>query len=184
MDALNAQMAKLEQALARLTERERRLVIMTAGLVVLFFLFVISVWSGSALDRAQARIKSKTDDLNFVLQMQGEYKSRKEARRKRLQNLRGRTKLVKLVEGAAASVGVDIGQLNPEDDEPDAEGIVESRVQLRARDLSVDRLKKFMEELEKAQGVVVVKRLKVNKPYRKDTLEIDMTVATYRVQKS
>ena len=66
-------------------------------------------------------------------------------------------------EDVARQSGIEIGQLRPEDAEPTAEGIVESRVDLRASNLSVDRLQDFLERLDKAPGVVVVRRLKIAK---------------------
>ncbi len=183
MNAINAQLQKLEQAFARLTQREQVLVAITSALVMAFFFFITAFMFGGAISRAEARIESKTHDLNYVLRMQGEYKTRKEDRKRRLSSLRGRTKLVKIVERAASSAGVEIGQLRPEEGEPDSEGIVESRVELRAQKISIDRLQKFMTLIEKSPGVVVIKRLKVNKPYRKETLDIDMVVATFKVKK-
>jgi hypothetical protein len=48
----------------------------------------------------------------------------------------------------------------------------------------VDRLEDFLERLDAGPGVVVVRRLQVNKPYRRDTLNIEMTVTTYKRKES
>ena len=111
--------------------------------------------------------------------------TREAEQRKKLADLdKNKVRLVSLVEDVARQAGVEIGQLRPEDSEPSPEGVVESRVDLRASDISVDRLQDFLERLDKAPGVVVVRRLKVTKPYRRDTLNVEMTVTTYKRKES
>ena len=90
--------------------------------------------------------------------------------------------MVSLVEEAARKASVNIGQLRPEEGEPSADGVVESVVELRARGLSADRLQDFLTRLEQSRGIVIVKRLKINKPYRKDTVDIELTVTTFKVK--
>ena len=90
--------------------------------------------------------------------MQGEYKARQSERERRMRELaRSKVRLISLVEEAARKSKVEIGQLRPETGEPNSDVVVESRVNLRATGLSVDRLKDFLERIEKSKGVVVVK---------------------------
>ena len=95
---------------------------------------------------------------------------------------RSKVRLVSLVEDIAKKVQVEIGQLRPEEGEPGPDGIVESRVDLRATGLSADRLQKFLDEIEKAKGMVVVRRLKILRPYKKDVLNIELGLTTFNIK--
>lgn len=174
---------KVREGFAALTLREQILVLSTAGLVVVMGLVGAGWGISSAIGRAEQRLKSKAQALEDVLSLEGEYRTKQDAQKERLQRLSGsQVRLVKLVEDAAKESGIEIGQLRPEDTEPNPEGIITSRVDLRAQNLSVDRLKDFLERLENAPGIVIVDRLKIDRPYKKDTLNIDVTVTTYRMK--
>lgn len=174
---------ELRAAFERLNERERKVVLGGGGAALLLVVLIISMVLSSAISRAEHRLRIKTDQLMQVLQMQGEYRVREQARAARLRQLGGaNVRLVSLVEDAARQSGVEIGQLRPEEGEPSAEGIVESRVDLRAANLSTDRLKDFLERIEKTPGVVVIRRLKINRPYGKDILSLELTVTSYKMK--
>ncbi|MEL6546654.1 MAG: type 4a pilus biogenesis protein PilO, partial [Myxococcota bacterium] len=130
-------------------------------------------------------IRSKSSQLAEVVQLESEYKAREAQRKRKLQELeRSNVRLVTVIENAAKTAGFEIGQIRPEEGEPNDEGVVESRVDLRASDLTINRLERFLTEVEKTRGLVIVRRLQIDKPYRKDTLNIEMTVATYKIEKS
>ncbi len=170
-------------AFSRLTEREQLTVVGGGAAALLIIMLGVGLLVSTAIDRAEHRIKVKTDQLSQVLELQGEYKAREATRAQRMRELgRSNVRLVSLVEETARAAGVEIGQLRPEDGEPNAEGIIESRVDLRATNLSADRLQDFLSRLEKAPGVIIMRRLKVNRPYRKDTVDIELTVATYHTK--
>ncbi len=182
-DKLAVKLDALRAAFGRLTQREQLMVIGGGALAILVIMFSVGLLVGSAIDRAEHRVKVKSDQLTQLLQLQGEYKARQAQRQARMRELgRSNVRLVSLVEDLARQAGVDIGQLRPEDGEPSAEGIIESRVDLRATNLSADRLQDFLSRLEKAPGVVIMRRLKVVRPYRKDTVDVEMTVTTYRLR--
>ncbi len=180
---LRAQVEAGKAAFGRLTQREQVIVLGGAGAFVLLVLFSVGMMVSSAIERAEHRVKVKTDQLTQVIQLQGEYRAREAQRQARMKELsRANLRLVSLIEDTARQAGVEIGQLRPDDSEPNPEGIVESTVDLRATNLSADRLQEFLSKLEKAPGVVILRRLKVQRPYRKDTVDLDMTVATYRMK--
>ena len=174
---------ELRAAFTRLNDREQRVVLAGGGAAMLLIFLIIGMVLSGLVSPAEHRLRVKTDQLMQVLQMQGEYRAREQARAARLRQLGGASvRLVSLVEDAARQAGVEIGQLRPEEGEPTSEGIVESRVDLRAGNLSADRLKDFLERLERTPGVVVIRRLKINRPYSKDTLSLEMTVTAYKMK--
>lgn len=184
MSVLRSRIDAVQMAFGRLTQREQMIVIGASALATLLILIGVGVGVSGAISRVERRVSVNTGILAQVLELEGEYKARQRAQDTRLRGLKGKSKvrLVKLVEDAALNAGVDIGQLSPDEGEPNDDGIVESRVDLRAQGLSIDRLQDFLSRLENSGGMVIVRRLKINKPYRKETLNIDLTVTTYRVK--
>jgi hypothetical protein len=174
--------ARLE--LARLTQREQIIVVAGSALLVLALLAGIMIALANATSKMEHRVRVKTKSLREVIALQDEYRARKAEQEARLRHLTGsQVRLVKLVEDAARQVGIEIGQINPEEGEPNDAGIAESRVALRADQLTMNKLQAFLQHIEGSRGAVVVKRLKVNKPFRKDTMSIDLEISSYRVEK-
>lgn len=171
---------ELQRIFSRMTKRDQMVAVV--GVAGVFLVLMLGVgWAfSSAVARGEHRVEVKRRQLVEVLKLQGAYKEREKQRREDLRKLtRSKIRLVSLVEKVARQAGVEIGQLRPEKREPNADGLVEERVDLRAAGLSVDRLQDFLTRLEGAPGVVVVDRLRVKKPYRKEELDLELTVLTY-----
>ncbi|OGQ82419.1 MAG: hypothetical protein A2289_26530 [Deltaproteobacteria bacterium RIFOXYA12_FULL_58_15] len=172
-------------AFSRLSQQEQLMILGGIGAFVLLILLGLGWGVSGAISKAENRVKVLSGQLNEVIQLQGEYRVRAADKEKRMRELsKSRVLLVSEVEKMATTAGVEIGQLKPEESDPSAEGIVESRVDLRASNLSPDRLQEFLNLLEKAAGVVVVRRLKVSRPYRRDTLDVELTVTAYKRKES
>ncbi len=183
MDKLREQIALGREAFGRLTQREQLMVLGCAAAVVLTIFALVGMFVSSAISRAENRVKVKTDQLTQVLQLQGEYKARKTEREEKMRELgKSNVRLVSMVEEFARQAGVEIGQLKPEDGEPNAEGVVESRVDLRVGGLSADRLQKFLELIDNSKELVITRRLKVTRPYKRDTVDVELTLTTYKTK--
>jgi len=167
----------------RLTQREQFIVFgggFGGGLLVLL---LIGGLLSSSIGKTNHRIKIKSKQLEQLLALQGEYKARQAQKAQQLADLkRSKIRLVSLVEDIAKQVQVEIGQLRPEEGEPSPDGIVESRVDLRATGLSADRLQKFLEGIERSKGLVIVRRLKIMRPYKKDVVDIELGLTTFKVK--
>lgn len=173
----------LRAAFDRLSQREQFIVLGGGAASVLVVFLLIGLLVSSAISKAENRVKVKTDQLTQVLQLQGEYRTRKREREEKLRELgRSNVKLVSLVEDLARQAGAEVGQVKSEEGEPNADGIMESRVDVRVANLSADRLQKFLELLENAPGLVIARRLKINRPYRKDTVDVELTITTYKAK--
>jgi len=170
-------------SLGRLTQREQFMVFggsIGGGLLILL---LSGVMLASSIGKTEHRINVKSAQLDELLALQGEYKLRQREKDQQMNQLRrSRVRLISLVEDIARRVNVEIGQLRPEEGEPGPDGVVESRVDLRATGLSIDRLQKFLSEIENAKGIIIVRRLKVIKPFRKDIVDIELDLATYKVR--
>ena len=183
MEKLQQLIDTLRVSVGRLTQREQ--FILAGGLAAGVFLILVLIGAlvSSAIGREERNVQQKTGQLQQVLSLQSEYKLRQAERAERLRMLgRSNVRLVSLIEDSARQAGVDIGQLRPEDGEASADGVVESRVDLRASGLSADRLQDFLNRLEKSAGIVIVRRLKISRPYRKDVAELEISVSTYKLK--
>jgi len=170
-------------SLSRMTQREQMMMV-GGGLVSLCLVALIaSLLVGSAISRLQHRLEVKTGQMAQVMALRGDYQARQEERAQRLRTLgSSNVRLVSLVEDAAKQSGIEIGQLRPEDGEVSPDGVMESRVDLRASGLSADRLQEFLNLLEAGHGIVVVRHLKITRPYRKELAEMEMTVSTFKLK--
>ncbi len=184
MSSLTNRIDALRMAFDRLTQREQMMVVAGGALAVIIILTGVGLMVSQGISKAEKRVAVKGEALTEIIHLQGEYRARQQVQSQRLRSLKSKSnvRLVKLVEDAARNAGVNIGQLSPDEGEPNADGIVESRVDLRASGLSIDRLQDFLSRLESSAGMVIVRRLRINKPYRKDTLSIEVTVTTYKVK--
>jgi hypothetical protein len=169
--------------LSRLTQREQLMVVGGGAAAALLILIIISLLVSRAIGREQHRVEVKTGLLFQVMALQGEYQTRQAEQAQRMRTLQSSNiRLISLVEDAARQAGVEIGQLRPEDGEASANGVIESRVDLRAAGLSVDRLQAFLNHLDSNTGIVIVRHLKVTRPYRKDIVDIEATVSTFKMK--
>lgn len=183
MERIRQLIAEARAGFMRLTQREQFMVMGCAAAVAAFIVFLVGLMVSSAITRAEARVKSKTDQLTQVLQLQGDYKARQKERDDKMAELsKSNVRLTALVEDFARQAGVELASLKPEDGEPNSEGISESSVDLTIRNLSADRLQKFLELIENSKELVIARRLKVTRPYRKDTVDLEVKLVTYKVK--
>ncbi len=183
MDKIRALIDEARVTFSRLTQREQLIAAGGAGTLLLVLLLGVGAVVSGAIASEEHRVQVKTEQLMQVLLLQSDYKARQAERDSRLRSL-GSSDIrpVPLVEGAAKAAGVDIGQLNQEDAKEGSDGIAESRTSLRAAGLSVDRLQDFLNRIDQSRGIVLVRRLKLTRPYKKDLVDVDMSISTYKVK--
>ena len=183
MERLQQWRDQIRLAFERLTQREQLMVVGGSAGAILLSLMLLGLVVSRAIASERGRVRVHTEQLLQVQALQGEFRARQAERQERLRALSAsNVRLVGLVEEAARQAGIEIGQLRPEDGEPATDGVIESRVDLRAAGLSADRLQDFINRIEGGPGVVIVRRLKITRPYRKDVADIELTVTTYRLR--
>lgn len=185
MQELNEWFESVRSSFLALNPREQAMVSGGAGLVVLMLLGIIASWVSGSMTAVERRIALKTNQLAEVVRLEDEFRARVSERNQRVSELaRSNIRLVPVVEDAARMAGFEIGEIRPEQGEPNDDKIVEAWVDLEASGLTINRLEKFLTELEKTRGVIAVTRLIIKKPRRKDTLNVTMTVKTFKISKS
>jgi hypothetical protein len=169
--------------IGRLTQREQVLVV-GGGIVAAALLLVLGgVILSRAIDRQQRSVDSKTQQLMEVLALRGDFHRRQEEHAQRLNALsQSHVRLVSLVEESARTAGIEIGQLRPEDSEPGTDGVYESRVDLRASGLSADRLQEFVNLIEAGNGIIIIRHVKLTRPYKKDVAELELSVSAFKMK--
>lgn len=173
------------QWFSQLSERERRLVLLTAAVAAAIIVTVAMTIVANALDKRQKRVVMRRDEIAQLEALRDRYQEavQTEARNKsRIATNTGA--LFSLLQKAAADVGITLTDLN-ERRAPvkDSAEVTEVTVDLTLKELTVDKLNTLLEKIEgrRNDGVVKVTKLKVKTRFDKpELLEATMTVATWK----
>lgn len=55
-------------------------------------------------------------------------------------------------------------------------------MELRAAGLSVDRLQEFLNLIEGGPGIIMMRHIKLTRPYNKDLAEVELSVSTFKMK--
>lgn len=182
----NQSSSALGVAFAKMTERERKLVVLTVAVAAVFALGGVFWVVSGAIKSREADVASKRQWLQNAEQMRVAYgaaKARQEAAQNRLR-LAGSTSLSKKVQDDAASLGVTVKDQQERSLPVKDSDVTEVTVDLNVKELSTDKLVELLEKIEgkSAGGVVKVQKLKVKT--RLDTpeiLEANIGVSTWKL---
>ena len=173
------------QAFLRLSEREKRLVMMTgtvaAALIVLGGVTLVN----SALDKRQKRVGMRRDEIHQLEALRDDYNDAVDAEEKNKKRITANSaSLFSLMQKSSSEVGLPLSDLNehrvPVKDNPD---LTEVTVDLNLKEITVDKLDNLLEKIEgkRTDGVVKVTRLKVKTRFdNPELLESTMTVSTWK----
>jgi type II secretory pathway component PulM len=176
---------RMGQAFARLSEREKRLVLITSAVAIVIVVFLGVTLLDSALDKRQKRVAQRRDEIKQLDDLRGKYEDAVQAEKKSAARIRNNTSsLFSLMQKAASDVGLTLTDLNetrvPVKDNPD---LSEVSVVLNLKEISVDKLTTLLEKIEgpRNDGVVKVTKMKVKTRFdNPEMLEANLTVATWR----
>lgn len=174
---------KITDSFEQLSFRERIMVGAGGVMLLIFICFTSWIVLNRKVELAQTRNIAKTKQLAELVKLQSTF-SKREMEGKQLQNKlkNNKIRLISHLEGAAKTAGVEIGKMTPHDSAPDADGIVETTVTIKLQKLSITRLQEFLTRVEDSQGIVFVKRLKVNKRFDdKSLLDAELAISTYKI---
>jgi hypothetical protein len=172
-------------ALARMSERERRLVMLTVGVAVALVLLAGVMLVGSSLDKRQKLVALRRDEIGQLETLRDKYQEAVQTETRSAQRIQNNTaSLFSLMQKSAGEVGLSLTDLN-ERRTPvkDAADITEVSVDVTLKEISIDKLDTLLEKIEGARtdGVVKVQKLKVKTRFDKpELLETTMTVATWK----
>lgn len=180
-----ANLSSIPQMFARLSEREKRLVLITSTVAVVFISFILVSAVNSALDKRQKRVTMRKDEIAQLEVLRDRYRDAQEAEKKSSAQLRANNQsLFTLVQKASTEVGLPVPDLQerrtPVKDSADLQ---EVSVDVNMKEISVDKLTTLLEKIEgkRSDGIVKVTKLKVKTRFdNPEMLEANLTVSTWR----
>lgn len=175
----------LSTAFGRLSDREQKLVGLTAVVALLFVFAGAALWTSSALDGAKKRVRNRKEVLDTVLALESRYSAAELALQRAEARLRNNnTSLFSLIQTSAGELGLTVNDLNERKTPVRGnESIEEISVEVNLKEVTVDKLSSFLEKIEgrNSEGLVKVTRLKVDTRHDNDKLlDVKMTVATWK----
>lgn len=183
-EALKTAIADATAAFSRLTQRERRLVLIAGGALLAFTLFVVLISFSNSANSYRRRTAEKLAKLSEVQTLAASYGEAEEARKAVEAELSASNiRLISYLEEKGTAAGLDIPTMTPKGDVPLGDGkIIESAVELTLTDISLSRLVSFLDGVESGPGVVKVTYLRVEPRIANETLTAWATIATYHMK--
>lgn len=184
MQKLEQLRADLEAWASKLSPRERVMVTLAGVAVVLFVVFMVSHSLQAGVRAREARIEEKTRALAQVGTLAAGYK-RVQAERASLEaRLKGpHPPLLSHVSQTGSALGIEVTDLRPVGAPVDLDGVTEESVEVNLPRIDLVRLARMLQGLERGQGLVKVRRLRLS-TRSDDPKLVDATVvvATYAIK--
>ena len=164
----------------RISPRERGLVMIFAVVAPL----TVAIWLGLAIGDGLAGMQARNDRMRKALAVLADLKARGGPRPQAddvLSNMPGEPlSLETYLSNAATTAGFVLKGTTPRNPVT-RNGFVTASVSLNANDLTIDQLKKFLQEIETKSKYVAITRMDISrKEYKgKDKLDVAMEVSPY-----
>lgn len=181
---MKARINAITSGFERLSGREQ---VMVLFLIVAFLGMVIG-FSGFLVSRdlkmRKKRIAAKLEQLKSVAELRGDYQrrlgdqQRLAAEVKQNQGMR----ILSYLEDLAKKSNVDLGNASERPGAPTgSDQVREEAAEVAITNVSLDRLYKFLEQIETGNPLVKVRALKIKTRFdKKDMLDASITVGTYK----
>ncbi len=168
----------------QLSGRERRLVTVAGGAVLVFILFITVLSFSNSANRYRKRTQEKLAKLAEVQQLAASYNQATAARNAIEQQLTSSdVRLLSYISDKATAAGLDAPNMTPKGEVGVGDGkIVESSMELTFTDVDLRKLTDFLKTVESGPGIVKVKYLRIEPRPSSDTLTAWATVATYKLK--
>ncbi|HEY4223414.1 MAG TPA: type II secretion system protein GspM, partial [Myxococcota bacterium] len=150
MASENSPIARIAAAYGRLSEREKRLVMMTGAVAAALVVLGGATLVNSALDRHQKSVTSRRDEIVQLDSMRDQYQEAVQSEERSKKRITSNTaSLFSLLQKAAGEVGLPLTDLNerrtPVKDAPE---ITEVTVDMNLKEITVDKLDTLLEKIE------------------------------------
>lgn len=184
-----ASSSALAATFQRMTDRERKLVTMTAAVAVIFVVGGLGWSLSNSLERREKGIAIRKEEIAGLEALRGDYEaavSRQQQAESRIKSAAS-TSLFTLMQKAAGDVGLPLSDLNERRIPVKDSELTEITVDVTLKDISIDKLTSLLENIEgkTAGGVVKVTKLKARTRLEApDMLEVNLTVSTWRAPTS
>jgi general secretion pathway protein M len=185
MKQLRQLIADAAAALGRLSPRERSLVAIAGAALLTFVIAVFSLTVSRAIDSRERRIEAKRRQLEEVARLSVTFKQQETVRNELDRRLaQNKVKLFSYLEELGRKDNVSIGGMTDKGSQPLQEGtkITESSVEVTFTHIQLDKLVRFLTDIETGQGLVKVTRLQVRPRSDEPVLDAWLVVTTYTLE--
>lgn len=184
MEKLRALWADAQAWLSAATPREKRLLALSAGAAVIFFVLIGYASFAGAIRKAQATLDEKRLDFEKISRLAAGYGAQEQERQLMEARLRqSPPALMSFVDTTAKNAGVDVGGMSDR-------GVIaggqngkprETSVEVNLGKVPLDKLIKLLHDIEHSPGVVKVRRLRLRKSFdSKDALDASLSVSAWQ----
>jgi hypothetical protein len=177
--------SSLATTIAKMSDRERRLVALTATVALIFAVAGLSWMISGSISRREKGIAIRKDEIAQLESLRSDYEqatARQKAAEARIKTATS-TSLFTLMQKAAQEVGLPLSDLNERRVPVKDSDLTEVNVDVTLKEISIDKLVTLLEKIEgkTSGGVVKVSKLKVKTRIdNPDMLEVSLTVSTWR----
>lgn len=170
--------------LAKLSPRERVMVSIAAAAVFVFVASAVSISISHGIAAREQRIEQKTRFLSQVSKLAEVYRARQSTRQALESRLRGPpVQLLSYISQQGAQYQIEVGDLRPTNAPGDLEGLKEDSVEVNLARVELSRLARFLQGLERGQGVVQIRRLRLTTRNDDERLvDATFTVSAYQLK--
>jgi len=175
---------ELANRLGKLSARERVMVTAAAAAVLLFVGSLVSLQISSSISAREQRIGDKTRVLSQVSKLAAGYRQRQAEKQALEARLKGPpVQLLSYISQQGTAMQIDVGDLRPTNSPGETEGFKEDVVEVNLARVELGKLARFLQALEHGQGVVRVRRLRLN-TRADDPRQVDatFTVSAYQLK--
>ncbi len=184
MDKLRALLADAQAWLAAASPREKRLLALAGGGLLLFVVLIGWASFSSAIGRAQLSLDEKREDFARISRLAAGYGAQEQERQLLEARLRqSPPALMSFVDTAAKNAGVEVGGMSDRGVVAGGQGGKprEMSVEVNLGKVPLDKLVKLLQDVEHSPGVVRVRRLRLRKSFEnKDVLDVSLSVSAWQ----
>jgi len=184
METLLRLRAEIWAWLGKLSPRERVMVSAAAAAVFVFVASLASLQISRGIAAREERIEQKTRLLAQVSKLAEGYRERQEERRALETRLKSPpVQLLSFISQQGSAAQIDVGDLRPTNAPGEIEGLKEDAVEVNLAKVELGKLARFLAGLERGQGVVRVRRLRLT-TRADDPQQVDatFTVSAYSLK--
>jgi general secretion pathway protein M len=182
VNALRDWYASIEEALGRLSTRERTLVGIAAAVALGLFLFLVAFGFSRAINRRQVSIVEKSKALEEIGNLAATYRDRDTHRRQLEERLKVPVKLFTFIDDVSKRQGVEIGDMQDRGSTTGTDKVSEAVVEFDLNKLTLDKLTNFLNAIEHGPHIVKVKKIRIRTRLDDvNSVDVSLTVATYSV---
>jgi type II secretory pathway component PulM len=184
MEKFRALLADALAWLAAASPREKRLLALAAGGLLVFVVLIGWASFSSSIRKAQDSLDEKRDDFEKISRLAAGYGVQEQERQLLETRLRqSPPALMSFVDSTAKNAGVDVGGMSDRGVVAGGQGgkPKEMSVEVNLGKVPLDKLVKLLQDIEHSPGVVRVRRLRLRKSFEnKDVLDVSLNVSAWQ----